>query len=103
MAAVAAFAFVNDRDTANLVISNVPGPPLSLYMAGARRLSNCPTSIVVHGLALNITVQSYDQSLDFGLMADAAALPDVAELADAIRTAFDELRMLPLPGHRDED
>ncbi len=88
---------------ANLVISNVPGPPLSLYMAGARMLSNCPTSIVVHGLALNITVQSYDQSLDFGLMADAAALPDVAELADAIRTAFDELRMLPLPGHRDED
>jgi diacylglycerol O-acyltransferase len=56
---------------ANVVISNVPGPPMPLYMAGARMLTNYPTSIVVHGVALNITVQSYDQSMDFGLMADA--------------------------------
>ena len=76
---------------ANLVISNVPGPPLPLYMAGARMLANYPASIVVHGLALNITVQSYDQSLDFGLVADAAALPDVAQLAEAIRIAYDDL------------
>ena len=69
---------------ANVVISNVPGPPVPLYMAGAKMLTNYPCSIVVHGVALNITVQSYDQSLDFGLMADAAAMPDVRELADAI-------------------
>lgn len=79
---------------ANLVISNVPGPPLALYLAGARMLANYPTSIIVHGLALNITVQSYNGSLDFGLMADAVALPDVHELAAAIRVAFDELRKL---------
>jgi hypothetical protein len=66
-------------------------------------LTNYPTSIVVHGMALNITVQSYDQSLDFGLMADAAAMPDVRELADAIRIAFDDLRALPRPGERDAD
>jgi len=48
-------------------------------------------------MALNITVQSYDQSLDFGLMADAAALPDVKALAEAITLAFDELRALPVP------
>jgi hypothetical protein len=66
-------------------------------MAGARMLTNYPTSIVVHGMALNITVQSYDQSLDFGLMADAAALPDVKALAQAITLAFDELRALPAP------
>ena len=83
---------------ANVVISNVPGPPVPLYMAGARMVTNYPTSIVVHGMALNITVQSYDQSLDFGLMADAAAMPDVRELADAILIAFDDLRALPLPG-----
>ncbi len=83
---------------ANLVISNVPGPCVPLYMAGARMLTNYPTSIIVHGMALNITVQSYDQSLDFGLMADAQAMPDVRELADAIAIAFDDLRVLPRPG-----
>jgi WS/DGAT/MGAT family acyltransferase len=79
---------------ANVVISNVPGPPIPLYMAGAKMLTNYPCSIVVHGVALNITVQSYDQSLDFGLMADAAAMPEVRELADSIRVAFDDLRAL---------
>lgn len=96
-------ARVADRipQVANLVISNVPGPPVPLYMAGAKMLTNYPTSIVVHGLALNITVQSYDQSLDFGLMADAKALPDVRELADAIRVAWDDLLALPRPGDPD--
>ncbi len=92
-------AKVADRigQVANLTISNVPGPPVPLYMAGARMLTNYPTSIVVHGMALNVTVQSYDRSLDFGLMADAAALPDVKELAQAITLGFEELRALPLP------
>ncbi|MFO1268990.1 MAG: wax ester/triacylglycerol synthase family O-acyltransferase [Rubrivivax sp.] len=79
---------------ANVVVSNVPGPPLPLYLAGAHMLTNYPTSIVVHGVALNITVQSYDQSLDFGLMADAQAAPDVAALAEGLRVAMDDLRVL---------
>ena len=81
---------------ANVLISNVPGPPVPLYLAGARMLTNYPCSIIVHGVALNITVQSYDQSLDFGLMADAAAMPEVRELADALRAAVDDVRALPL-------
>jgi WS/DGAT/MGAT family acyltransferase len=98
-------ARVADRipQVANVVISNVPGPPVPLYMAGAKMLTNYPTSIVVHGLALNITVQSYDRSLDFGLMADAQALPDVRELADAIVIAFDDLRTLARPGEPDPE
>jgi WS/DGAT/MGAT family acyltransferase len=98
-------AKVADRipQVANVVISNVPGPPVQLYMAGARMLTNYPTSIVVHGMALNITVQSYDKSLDFGLMADAAAMPDVRELADAIAVAMDDLRALPRPGDPGDD
>jgi WS/DGAT/MGAT family acyltransferase len=88
---------------ANVVISNVPGPPMPLYMAGAHMLTNYPTSIVVHGIALNITVQSYDRSLDFGLMADAQAMPDVKELADAIRIGFEDLQALPLPGEEAEE
>ncbi|MBK8105033.1 MAG: wax ester/triacylglycerol synthase family O-acyltransferase [Betaproteobacteria bacterium] len=98
-------ARVADRipQVANLVISNVPGPPVPLYMAGAKMLTNYPTSIVVHGLALNITVQSYDRSLDFGFMADGQALPDVRELADAIVIAFDDLRALARPGEPDPE
>jgi WS/DGAT/MGAT family acyltransferase len=78
----------------NVAISNVPGPSVPLYLAGARMIANYPTSIVVHGLALNITVQSYDRSLDFGLMADAKAVPDVKELAHAISIALDDIRAL---------
>ncbi len=98
-------ARVADRipQVANLVISNVPGPPVPLYMAGARMLTNYPTSIVVHGLGLNITVQSYDQSLDFGLMADAQAMPEVRELAGALLVAFDDLCALPRPGEVETD
>ncbi len=98
-------AKVADRipQLANVVISNVPGPPVPLYMAGARMVTNYPASIVVHGMALNITVQSYDQSLDFGLMADAAAMPDVRSLAEALYIALDDLRALPRPGEHDPD
>jgi len=82
---------------ANLTISNVPGPQKPLFMAGARMVGNFPTSIVIHGSALNITVQSYAGSLDFGLIADGQAMPEVRELADAIIIAFDDVRAMPLP------
>ncbi|MFG6442362.1 wax ester/triacylglycerol synthase family O-acyltransferase [Roseateles sp. LKC17W] len=79
---------------ANLVVSNVPGPTVPLYLAGARMLSNYPASIAVHGLALNVTVQTYDQSLDIGLMACGQACPETAELAAHVETAFLEFQAL---------
>lgn len=98
-------ARIADRlpQVANVVISNVPGPPVPLYLAGARMLTNYPASIIVHGLALNITVQGYDRSLDFGLMADAQAMPDVADFAQDIGIAFDDLKALPRPGDADHE
>lgn len=75
---------------ANLAISNVPGPPLPLYLAGARFLSFHPLSIIVHGLALNITIQSYDGHVDFGIVADRKALAHASDLACAIEAAFAE-------------
>jgi diacylglycerol O-acyltransferase len=86
-------AKVADRipQVANLVISSLPATATPLYLAGARMTANYPASIVVHGLGLNVTVQSYDQSLDFGLTADAKAMPDVRELADSLLIAVDEL------------
>ena len=80
---------------ANVAISNVPGPTVPLFMAGAKMLSNYPTSIVVHGIALNITVQTYDQSLEFGLIACGEAMPEIAELADDVQAAFEEFQALP--------
>ncbi len=83
---------------ANVTISNVPGPTVPLYMAGAAMLTNYPTSIVVHGVALNITVQTYNQSLEFGIIACGEAMPEVAELAQQVQAAFDEFQGLePAP------
>src|SRR5882757_1389683 len=50
---------------ANITVSNVPGPRQTLYAAGAELLHIFPVSISTHGLALNITVQSYRDQLDF--------------------------------------
>lgn len=90
-------ARVADRlpSMANVTISNVPGPTVPLYMAGAKMLTNYPTSIVVHGVALNITVQTYNESLEFGLIACGQAMPEVAELARHVQAAFDEFQALP--------
>ncbi len=96
LGALYARARVADRlpAIANVTISNVPGPTVPLYMAGARMLTNYPTSIVVHGVALNITVQTYDESLEFGIIACAEAMPEVAELAQHVRAALDEFAAL---------
>ena len=56
-----------------------------------------PCSIPVHGQALNITVESYCDRLDVGLIACRAAVPDVAQLADRMLVALAELRQAVLP------
>jgi len=96
LGALYAKAKVADRlpAIANVTISNVPGPTVPLYMAGAKMLTNYPTSIVVHGVALNITVQTYNESLEFGLIACGEAMPDVAELAVHVQEAFEEFQAL---------
>ncbi len=70
--------------TANVTISNVPGPRQTLYAVGAELLHIFPVSISTHGLALNITVQSYRDQLDFGFIAGANIIPYVQELADML-------------------
>ena len=77
---------------ANVAISNVPGPPVPLYLAGARLRHYHPVSIVVHGLAFNITVQSYAGALEFGLTACRDVIARPAVVAAAMAAAFEELR-----------
>lgn len=79
---------------ANVLISNVPGVPVPMYMAGARMASFYPVSIPFHGVALNITVQSYNGALDFGLIACRRAMPDVRDLAKYMSEAHLELMAL---------
>ncbi len=76
----------------NVTISNVPGPPMPLYCAGAKVTALHPVSIPAHGAALNITVQSYIDALNFGLTADRRAVPDVGKLGDYLVDAASELK-----------
>ncbi|MGY1783006.1 WS/DGAT/MGAT family O-acyltransferase [Geodermatophilus sp. SYSU D01036] len=75
----------------NLVISNVPGPRTPLYAAGARLEHYFPVSTIVEGQGLNITVQSYLDRLDWGLVSCAELLPDVDVL---LRDILDDLDAL---------
>lgn len=76
---------------ANVVISNIPGPPQPLYAAGARMSAYWPVSIVEHGLGLNITVISYAGAMGFGFTTARATVPDAHELTQALAEAFEEL------------
>lgn len=75
----------------NLVVSNVPGPPIPLYLAGALITAHFPVSAVVDGVGLNVTVVSTNGSLDFGYVADRDLLPDLWDLADRTGPAIVEL------------
>jgi diacylglycerol O-acyltransferase / wax synthase len=78
----------------NVTISNVPGSRVPVYLCGARMTDYYPLSIVVHGVALNITVQSHVDQLCFGLIACRRAVPDVAELGRHLERAMAALRAL---------
>jgi diacylglycerol O-acyltransferase len=79
---------------ANVAISNVPGPQFPLYFAGAKLAGFFPVSIPGHGIALNITVQSYNGLLEVGLTACRRAVPDVADLGNYIVEEHKKLREL---------
>ncbi len=79
----------------NVIISNVAGPPMPLYVAGARALTYSPVSIPYHGCALNVTVYSYDGKLFFGLTGARSALPDLRDLAEGLKVELDLLASVP--------
>jgi diacylglycerol O-acyltransferase / wax synthase len=79
----------------NLFVSNVPGPQLPLYIAGARVRGIHPVSAVTDLTGgLNITLFSYDGALDFGLIACREMVPDVWHLVDYLTEALEELLAL---------
>src|ERR1700741_203702 len=82
---------------ANITVSNVPGPRQTLYAAGAELLHIFPLSIATHGIALNVTVQSYRDQLDFGFIAGANIIPHVQVLCDMLPQEFDALEAAYAP------
>jgi diacylglycerol O-acyltransferase len=86
---------------ANVTISNVPGPQVPLYLAGAKLLNLYPVSIPAHGVGLNITVQSYCGALDFGFTACRRTVPDIRKLAeyhiDSLRELSEAVPAEPKP------
>jgi diacylglycerol O-acyltransferase len=75
----------------NLVISNVPGPREPLYLAGAQLQANFPVSVVTDGIGLNMTVMSYRDHVDFGLVGDRKLMGDAWPLMEGLERSLDEL------------
>ncbi len=75
----------------NLFISNVPGPNIPLYFAGAELVAYYPISAIADGQGLNITVISYRDHMFFGLVACRELVPDLDRMMDYIREELDTL------------
>jgi WS/DGAT/MGAT family acyltransferase len=73
------------RPPANVLLSNVPGPKEALECGGAPLLAWYPISLILEALPLNMTVVSYHDGLDVGIVGDAKGLPDAWALVDDFR------------------
>jgi WS/DGAT/MGAT family acyltransferase len=75
----------------NLLVTNIPGPQVPLYLLGRRLEELFPVPFLVGDRALAVAVMSYDGTVGFGLLADLDALPDVQTIADGISASLAEL------------
>jgi hypothetical protein len=82
----------------NLIVTNVPGPQLPLYLQGRQLEQIVPVAFLPEDHALAIAIMSYNGSLDFGLLGDFDAMPDMDFVAEAIEAATAELLALARGG-----
>ena len=75
----------------NTVVSNVPGPNIPLYICGGKVVAIFPSSVILEGMGLNVTVISYLDRVDFGVLVDPDLVPDVWVLANEVPAALAEL------------
>jgi len=76
----------------NLVVSNVPGPQIPLYVAGARLLGAYPLMPLAGGTGLSVAVTSLAGTMAFGLVGDWDTIPDIDVLATGVADSIEELR-----------
>jgi WS/DGAT/MGAT family acyltransferase len=75
----------------NLIVSNVPGPPIPLYFAGGKLKALHPLGPIMDGAGLNLTVLSNQDVLGFGFIACRELVPELWDLAEAVPAALAEL------------
>lgn len=73
---------------ANLIVSNLRGSPVPMYIAGARMEKLYPMSIITAGMGINFTCMSYCEWMDFGIVVDPDLVPDHHSIADNLQDAF---------------
>lgn len=82
------------RPPVNVIISNIPGSPNALRCGRTPLLAHYPLSLIFDGLALNMTVVSYQDGLDVGIVGDAEAVPDAWALMADVRSEMGDLTTL---------
>ena len=75
----------------NLIVTNIPGPQVPLYVLGRRLLDLFPVAFLPKDHALAIAIMSYNGAIDYGLLGDYDALPDIDLLVDGIEAGLSDL------------
>jgi WS/DGAT/MGAT family acyltransferase len=75
----------------NLIVTNIPGPQIPLYLLGRELEDLFPIAFLPKGHALAVAIMSYNGRLEYGLLADYDAMPDLQVVADGIDESLDEL------------
>lgn len=75
----------------NLIVTNVPGPQFPLYVLGQKMVGIYPIAFLPKDHAMAVAIMSYDGEVNFGLLADFDAMPDVEEIAQGISDSLAEL------------
>ncbi len=80
------------RRSFNMVVTNVPGPKVPVYMNGARLLESYPLVPLYENQALGVALFSYDGALHWGFNADWDAIPDLHDFVQDVEIEFETLR-----------
>ncbi|MFN2616292.1 MAG: wax ester/triacylglycerol synthase family O-acyltransferase [Thermoleophilaceae bacterium] len=75
----------------NLIVTNVPGPQFPLYLLGREMQEMVPVAFLPENHALAIAIMSYNGKVDFGLLGDYDAMPDIDRMTELIEESLDEL------------
>ena len=87
----ATYRFQVHQRFVNLSVTNVPGPPVPLYLAGAQLLELFPVAPILGNQTLTVGALSYAGQLNLTAMADQATCPDLEVFAQGVRSALDDL------------